>query len=248
MSLLNAPREPELFPEDELRAAAGAVREAMLAALNKDEDPGRTFSPAFAIRMEPLLRLDRRRTGRRRFLQRAAVFLLAVLLTGTLILAVNPDARAAFFGWVRTMYEKSVRYDFTSEEPNIPNINGYIDSIKIPEVDFSQLSGEYEIEQLAGGKYNITYMITGKDDSVIFIFQCLRADVYSSAVLDFHDGYSYEAVSIYGVDADYYESRTGEDCNALLWWDEEAMFSYNLVSYAEKESIVEIAEIIIKNN
>ena len=116
---LSSPRrEPEPFPAAELRAAAWAVRESMLGALEKDEDPEYAFSGTFLNRMQVLFRLDRRRTAGRRILQRAAVLLLALLLSGALFLAVNPDARAAFFGWVRTVYERSVVYEFFYDEPD----------------------------------------------------------------------------------------------------------------------------------
>ena len=192
MSLLNTPREPELFSEDELRAAAGAVREAMLAALNKDDDPGRTFSPAFAIRMEPLLRLDRRRTGRRRFLQRAAVFLLAVLLTGTLILAVNPDARAAFFGWIRTFYETKITYAFNNDPSRIPPP---ADEWEFPEFDFSLLEGEYVIEAMPDGLIDRGFLITR--GSECFLINCSHyggTDSFGEVVLFRSRGYTYEAV------------------------------------------------------
>ena len=72
-------------------------------------------------------------------------------------------------------------------------------------------------------------------------------DAISSEAVGFRDGFHHEEVSVCGVNADYYESSTGEDSSALLWTDEEAMLGYNLLSYSERASILEIAEKIIKN-
>ena len=234
MSLLNTPREPELFPEDELRAAAGAVRETMLAALDKDTDPGRTFSPAFAIRMEPLLRLDRLRTGRRRFLQRAAVLLLAVLLTGSLILAVNPDARAAFFDWVRTVYEKSVVYEFFVNDPD-PEV----EFEEVPDVNISLLLDEYEAKVISASPAYSAIILSGEYTTLML--ECWRTEK-PSVIEIYTDDYTLEEVKVHGKRAEYYKSNSPENNNVLAWMDEEEKLFFNLSSESEKERLIEVAE------
>ncbi len=73
--------DPSGLSDEELRAAAQAVRNSMLQSLEVTAESYHTFSESFLRRMQELLRLDRRRNSRRRVLQHAAVFLLGVFIS-----------------------------------------------------------------------------------------------------------------------------------------------------------------------
>ena len=64
------------------------------------EAPEHTFSPAFERRMKKLLRRGRHPVWYKS-LHAAACVLLALLLSGCAVLAVSPEAREVFAGWVR---------------------------------------------------------------------------------------------------------------------------------------------------
>ena len=63
------------------------------------EDEALTFSSAFERKMKKLIRRADHPI-RYRIAQAAACLLLAALLSGCTVLAVSPEARAAFVGWV----------------------------------------------------------------------------------------------------------------------------------------------------
>ena len=79
------------------------------------EDEALTFSPAFERKMKKLIRRADHPVWYR-IAQAAACLLLAALLSGCTVLAVSPEARAAFAGWVREVYETWFVYRYTGEE------------------------------------------------------------------------------------------------------------------------------------
>ena len=80
-----------------------------------DELPEHDFSPAVEKKMQKLIRRANHPI-RYRVAQAAACLLLAALLSGCTALAISPEARAAFAGWVREVYETWFVYRYTGEE------------------------------------------------------------------------------------------------------------------------------------
>ena len=66
-----------------------------------EELPEQDFSPQFEKKMRKLVRRGNHPI-RYRVAQIAACLLLAALLSGCTVLAISPEAREAFLGWVRT--------------------------------------------------------------------------------------------------------------------------------------------------
>ena len=82
------------------------------------EDNTLTFSATFERRMKKLIRrVDH--PIRHRVAQAVACLLLAALLSGCTALAISPEAREAFVGWVREVSEEWFVYHYTGEEIEI---------------------------------------------------------------------------------------------------------------------------------
>lgn len=84
-----------------------------------DELPEQDFSPEFEKKMKKLVRRANHPI-RYRVVQTAACILLAALLSGCAVLAVSPEAREVFSGWVRKLYTLEeyppfYRYTYTGE-------------------------------------------------------------------------------------------------------------------------------------
>ena len=77
--------------------------------------PEHDFSPGFERRMKKLIRRADH-PMRYRVAQVAACLLLAALLSGCTVLAVSPEARAAFVGWVRELSEGWSVYHYFGEK------------------------------------------------------------------------------------------------------------------------------------
>ena len=80
-----------------------------------EEAPEHTFSPSFERRMRKLLRRGKHPVWYKS-LHAAACVLLALLLSGCAVLAVSPEAREVFAGWVREIHENYFLYEFFGNE------------------------------------------------------------------------------------------------------------------------------------
>lgn len=225
--------EPGGFGEEQLRAAARAVRDAMLRSLDEEGAQPHIFSESFLSRMRELLRTDERRARRRRVLQRAAIVLIGFFLAGALLFAFNPDARASVVNWFRTNYENSVLYEFFSHEKE-PE-----DWQTLPELEFTWLPGEYEIQEAVRNEWEVIVLLQGEDDDIIVNYFFLYNEddifeVYTESYLP------REAVQVNGENADFYQSKNDGDASVLVWSKQNIFLILN--SLLSRDDLIRLAE------
>lgn len=98
--------------DEALERAAASVRRAMLDSLPPPSRCEHEFSALFQAKMRSLLdRYDLRRRMRTAA-QRAAVVILALLVSAGVWLGVDAEARAAFSVWVREVCGEHILYRF----------------------------------------------------------------------------------------------------------------------------------------
>ena len=130
------------------------TRRVMLDAVRLEYDPLETephaFSPAFERRMKRLLRRGRHPVWHKT-LHAAACLLLALLLSGCAVLAVSPEAREVFSGWVREVHETYFLYHFETSAEDCP--------VKGDEIPQGLDAGKSVLtcEDGKGGRLTITY-------------------------------------------------------------------------------------------
>ena len=90
----------------QMKAAAAALREAMLASLPEPEDCPADFTPEFEEKIEALQKTHARKTVRRQTTRRLVAAVLAVVIALSALVLSNPQARAAVFSWVRKVSRK----------------------------------------------------------------------------------------------------------------------------------------------
>ena len=100
------------FTEADLKAAAIAVSDSMLASLPKPDEIEHEFSEGFLKKMDALLALDKRRQRARSIARRVAVIFLAILLGLSTWLAVDTEAQATAMKWIREVIEDNIYYRF----------------------------------------------------------------------------------------------------------------------------------------
>ena len=110
-----------MISEEALRQAAAEASDCLVRSLDEAGIPVHNFSARFERKMRRLIRRTRHPAAYRALVRVACAF-LAFLLGSGVFLAVNPEARAAFFGWVRTQYERLFVYDVanTGEQTELP--------------------------------------------------------------------------------------------------------------------------------
>ena len=225
------------FTDEQLRAAAKAVRNAMLKSLEAEPEEQHTFSESFLRRIQALLRINDRRERRKHALQRAAIILIGFFLAGTLFLAFNPDARADLANWIRNTYENSIFYQFFSKESDetgdLPQT--------LPDVEFTWLPEKYEIQEAYRDDEKATLLLSNETTIIIF-------EYWFASPSEYYEMYTsdniQETVEVNGKQADYYQGIDEQATNTLVWSEHNMFFSLN--SSLPKEELIRIAEGIIK--
>lgn len=102
-----------MIPEELLRRAAAGSCAEYVEELTADFDPEyqHEFSPEFERKIKKLIRKTKH-PAFYRTMQRVASFVLAVVLAGGAWLTVDVEARAAFIGWVKEVYETYFVYRY----------------------------------------------------------------------------------------------------------------------------------------
>ena len=220
--------------DEMLRQAAWNASLMFVEALEEDYDPRAAYPPSPAFRRK--LRSLRRRAEHpyaHAALQRAAVFLLVLLLSGG-----GWMARDAYAGvpenWVRyTAQDGTINYRFLGEETG--TILPVCRLTWIPEGYV--LESEDDLREF--GIYSAYYVDSETESGFIFDYQFMNngasAGLYENEV-------SYERSAVNEFPADYYEPVKEDGARNLFWFDQENNLMFSINSRLDRETIFRIAE------
>lgn len=194
------------------------------------EDEALTFSPAFERKMKKLIRRADHPI-RYRIAQAAACLLLAALLSGCTVLAVSPEARAAFVGWVRETYETWFVYRYTGEE-QLPSENIVYAPTWVPD-------GYRLITALEAGTHSTAIYENPEGD--IIIFNCSMNTESINLQID-HRNTQLIPVNVSDISADLHLDNTSGNTNYLVWEDENKQMIFWIASTLDGETMIKIAE------
>ena len=193
--------------------------------------PEHDFSPDFERKMKKLIRRANHPI-RHRVAQAAACFLLAVLLSGCTVLAISPEAREAFAGWVREVYEGWFVYRYTGKAQTAPeNVvycptwlpNGYTETSS-PDL--------YEQEVTIYENADGSLLIFGYSKSMGVVGLYVSQD---DAVI--------KQTTVWGNKAELYLYPTIEDAfNYLVWVDDNSGLIFWLVTSLDESALLQVAE------
>ena len=102
-----------MITEEMLRTSAARSSELFVQAVALDYDPAQQYEPTdlFKTRIKRLFRRAKH-PYLYQTMRRVAAILLAAILAGSVYLAVDTEARAAFLGWIKETYETYFVYRF----------------------------------------------------------------------------------------------------------------------------------------
>lgn len=232
MSSGYASQEP--FSDEALRAAARAVRESMLRALKEEKLEEHAFSEAFLEKIRKLLVIDRERLRRRAVWQRVAGIILGILIGSSFFLAFNPEARADFLNWVRTTYENSILFEFFQGAKK--------DEATLPEIEFTWLPGEYEIQEVFNDGHSKTMILSADDDTMVL--KCWVGEELSHIEV-FTDDCIRTETEVNGRKADYFQPNNPETVGVLIWTESNDEYILYLLAEHPQEIMNKIAEKIL---
>lgn len=219
-----------MISDERLREAARQAEENLLASLPKPEECEATFSPEYKRKMKKLAR----RTDHPviYWVQKAvACILLTILIGGGSVLAVSTEARAAFVGWVREVYEAWFVYRFEGESSNTIGDTQYRPTW-LPE-GYSQALVPELSDQV-----NVLYT---NDDGPMILF----AYSSSSSALALHiqgDTVVPSKVTVNGISADFYLEKEETRASSLVWKNPQNNIIYWISANLSEDVMIKIAE------
>lgn len=219
--------------DEMLRQAARNASRMFVEALEEDYDPRAAYPPSQAFRRK--LRSLRRRAEHpyaHAARQRAAVFLLVLLLSGGAFLSVDAQARDALQVWLRTIVENSVFYRFTGEENQ-----GDFPVCRLGWIPEGVVL-ERETDQPDKGVYRAYYVNSETGYGFVFYYQWMSDGLAAGLSTE---NMIYQRTVVNGMPADYYESTLEGDSNLLMWFDEEHHLAFSINSCLDQETIFQIA-------
>ena len=196
-----------------------------------DELPEQDFSPEFETKMKKLVRRANHPI-RYRVVQTAACILLAALLSGCTALAISPEAREAFVGWVRDVYETWFVYHYTGEEQPTPENMVYVPTW-VPE-------GYEEIAAPQVGTFVRTQYENGEKDLLTVSY--LKGTETSSLNVEW-EGAVVQQTSVGRLLADLYLNPDNGP-NILVWTDMKKDAAFWITAPLPEEELVRVAESI----
>ena len=227
-----------MISEERLRQAAGAAVLALADSLPEPEECQHEFSPGFEQRMRKVLRRGNHPTVYRR-LRRAACFLLAILLSGSVWLTVDTEAREVVFGWISERVEGAYHYFFRGERTSQDYLTGYTLS-KIPE-------GYKESNQIETEEYSIKIFVEASTGNYLTLGWLHPSTGDEEPEIFFLTGaMKKELVQVNEQSAELYLDETGEKGNVIVWREEKENTILYISGYFDKEALIDMAESVKK--
>lgn len=223
-----------MISEEALRQAAAEASDCLVRSLDEAGIPVHNFSARFERKMRRLIRRTRHPAAYRALIRVACAF-LAFLLGSGVFLAVNPEARAAFFGWVRTQYERLFVYDSTeSSSGHAVQASDYINS---PNYTLSWLPDGYaETERYVYADFSWVIYTNYNNDEITFLY---------SNTGNLHINYDSNIQSPAKVNnqcAEFYQSQNESGRNNLVWSNSDRSIIFSISGKFAKEDLIHMAE------
>jgi hypothetical protein len=222
-----------MITDEMLRSSAARSSELFAHTITSDYDPAQQYEPSDLF--EKKIRKLFHRAKHPYFykaIQRIASIFLAAILIGSMYLAVDTEARAAFLDWIKEVYEHSIVYRImpSSAAKDLPHyeLTWLPDGFGEPDI--------YENETV----YSALYQNSSTGEIVIFDYYRLSSEVQAKLFTDQQP----EHVLVNGIIADFYAASSDSESNNLLWIDTEAGVFCAIDSNLSKDVILHIAESI----
>lgn len=219
--------------DETLTNAAKKVAESMKASLPPPDECHHEFSPDFEQNMQKLINQTKRRQYIHKYFQNIAVATLVVVIGFSTWLAIDSEAHATVIRWIKTVYEKSVVYEFFSsgdEQEESAYRLGWV-----PE------GYCFENQTDGNGLAVITYK--NNEDFINFIYTHSagggQAELFTGEV-------EAEPVTVNGNAGEFYLSETPSESNNLVWFDKTNNVWFSISGFVDKESMLRMAEHIEK--
>ena len=228
-----------MITDEMLRASAIRSCEIYVAHLEDGFDPNErhTFSPEFEKKIERLKR-GAKHPVFYKTMRRVASIVLAALIAGGAWITVDAEAREAFVGWVKEVYETYMVYIFNSEAP----ITG-------KDVNYRPvwLPDDY-VEFYCDDSEDTIFVAYSNSAGEVMNFSYIHEPDETKWLVDRNNA-AVTQVEVNGRAAELFISTAPDNANAIMWFDADNTAFY-LSAFLSEADLIRIAESVspIKNN
>ena len=221
-----------MITDEMLRRSAAISCDAFIRSVEACHQEEHVFSPAFEKKIRKLY-------GRAnhpylyRLVRQVASILLALLIGGCVWLTVDEEARAAFFGWVKEVYESAIGYYFVGDDVPVERKEYYIPAL--PEGYEEAFVREREdgriiVYRNTDGQYlQFHYAWEMGAAGIVSVYDAARV---SEATLS--------EVTVNGRPADFLSSNDLYVSNIIVWKVEQVVFG--IFGFLEQGELISLAE------
>lgn len=218
-----------MITDEMIAKAAFEIDQAILDMLPDPGECDHVFSLSFQNKIKKLIRKAKHYVAYR-VLKRVACILLAVLVSASMILAFNTEARAAFVDWIKEQFEGFYYYFFegeaAEEDPRAYNLDW--------------LPGGYTL--LASNESRIEKTEIYADEAGnILRFTCLYNSDVSSLLVGLGE-YEHKEIEIGRVNADIYLDTNHQNANSIVWSSPNGDILFSVTARLEESDLIKIAE------
>lgn len=227
-----------MITDEELRRAAAAAEERLMASLPEPEDCEYEASNRFRRRMKGLIqRADHPVLFWAK--RSAACFLLALLVGSAALLTFSTEARAAFFGWIKNSYDTYFIYEYSGDPPEVQEGVKYYPAW-IPEGYWEAMRDE--IDECFVFQNDEGQLIT-------FSFAQKTSNTYSSVLLNFGEqGADMHRASVGEYPAEIYIAKDEDEQNAIVWTIDKDNTLLFISAFIDESELIKMAESVeVKN-
>lgn len=215
-----------MISEEALRQAAAEASDCLVRSLDEAGIPAHNFSARFERKMRRLIRRTRHPAAYRALVRVACAF-LAFLLGSGVFLAVNPEARAAFFGWVRTQYSEFFVYFFPEAVEDSANTEYALGWLP---------DGYYEIDKYIYPDYIWTIYSDSNKNEIDFLYS-----INNKLYLSFENN-RVQQIMINESSANLYTSQYIAGRNDIVWSNPDGTIVFSIGGILDTDTLVRIAE------
>lgn len=164
-----------------------------------------------------------------RTLQRVACVILVMIVAGGTWISVSAEARAAFFGWVKGIYETYFTYHFEGE------------SLNDSQIDYRPAwVPEGYIETFCDDEENTVFVVYSNDFGQVMSFNYVSNPSDTTWFIDQNNTIT-KQVSINGNEGTLFLSTDGEHTNAVIWSTKDHA-AFLISGFIDESELIRMAE------
>lgn len=218
--------------DEMLAQAAHEVDMAILAMFPDPDDCEHTFSASFERKMKRLIWKVNHFLAYK-VLKRVAIILIALLTSASMFLAVNTEARATFFGWIKETFENAYHYFFVAEE----------DPKSAQDYYPTWVPAGYNLSDSFDSPNGKTYVFLNEKDEMLQ-FTYTQGSISASVMAGIGE-YNIIEINLNGFQAEIYSSTETNFTNGISWTGDNGNILFYMSGYVNKDDLIKTAQSVM---